>query len=124
MDGDSNSSISFSILILLLLFGFAAYFALCETAFASVSPARLRSGAERGDRRVKRAVYITERFDQAITTILIGTNITHLTAASYVTVLVTRRWDAGVVTWSTIAMTIAMFFLGEMLHKSIYKKYI
>ncbi len=123
MDGDSNSSISFSILILLLLFGFAAYFALCETAFASVSPARLRSGAERGDRRAKRAVYITERFDQAITTILIGTNITHLTAASYVTVLVTRRWDAGVVTLSTIAMTIAMFFLGEMLPKSIAKKY-
>jgi len=119
MDGDSI----LSALILLALLLLAAYFALCETAFASASRVRLRTDAERGDARAKRAVYVTEHFDRAITTILIGTNIVHLAAASYVTVLVTRRWDVSAVTLSTIITTIVVFFAGEMLPKSIAKKY-
>ena len=121
MDGDSNSILS--AIILLILLSFAAYFALCETAFASVSHIRLKLEADRGDRRAKKAVYVTEHFDRAITTILIGTNIVHLAAASYVTVLVTRRWSLSAVTLSTILTTIVVFFVGEMLPKSIAKKY-
>ena len=121
MDGDSNSILS--AIIILILLGFAAYFALCETAFASVSRVRLKLESDRGDRRAKKAVYVTEHFDRAITTILIGTNIVHLAAASYVTVLVTRRWGLSAVTLSTILTTIVVFFVGEMLPKSIAKKY-
>ena len=123
MDGDSSGLIPL-IIILLLLFG-AAWFAVCETAFASVSRVRLKLASEHGDRRAKQAVWVTEHFDQAITTILIGTNIIHLAAASYVTVLVTRRWpDSSLaVTVSTVVTTIVVFFVGEMLPKSIGKKY-
>ena len=122
MDGDSSSIYLSAIIILLLLF-FAAYFAVCETAFASVSRVRLKLRAARGDRRAKRAEYVTEHFDKAITTILIGTNIVHLAAAAYVTVLVTRRWGVNAVTLSTIITTVVVFFVGEMLPKSIAKKY-
>ena len=121
MDGDSSSILS-AVIIIILLF-FAAYFALCETAFASVSRVRLKMEADRGDRRAKKAVYVTENFDRAITTILIGTNIVHLAAASYVTVLVTRRWGVDAVTLSTFITTIVVFFVGEMLPKSVAKKY-
>ena len=121
MDGDSSSILS-ALIILILLF-FAAYFAVCETAFASVSRIRLKLEADRGDRRAKKAVYVTEHFDRAITTILIGTNIVHLAAAAYVTVLVTRRWGLNAVTLSTILTTVVVFFVGEMLPKSIAKKY-
>ena len=119
MDGDSI----LSALILLALLALAAFFALCETAFASVSRIRLKTGAERGDERAKKALRVTEQFDRAITTILIGTNIVHLAAAAYVTVLVTRRWGIGAVTLSTVVTTVAVFFAGEMLPKSIAKKY-
>ena len=122
MDGDSSSIYLSAIIILLFLF-FAAYFAVCETAFASVSRIRLKLEADRGDRRAKRAIYVTEHFDKAITTILIGTNIVHLAAAAYVTVLVTRRWGVNAVTFSTILTTVVVFFAGEMLPKSIAKKY-
>ena len=122
MDGDSSSIYLSAIIILLLLF-FAAYFAVCETAFASVSRIRLKVEADRGDRRAKRAMFVTEHFDKAITTILIGTNIVHLAAAAYVTVLVTRRWGVNAVTLSTIVTTVVVFFVGEMLPKSIAKKY-
>ena len=122
MDGDSSSIYLSAIIILLLLF-FAAYFAVCETAFASVSRVRLKVKADRGDRRAQRAVFVTEHFDKAITTILIGTNIVHLAAAAYVTVLVTRRWGVNAVTLSTVITTVVVFFVGEMLPKSIAKKY-
>ena len=126
MEGDSSSLISVLIvlvIVLALLFA-AAWFAVCETAFASVSRTRLKLALDHGDRRAKDAVFVTEHFDKAITTILIGTNIVHLAAGSYATVLVTRRWPGNslAVTVATVIITICVFFLGEMLPKSIAKK--
>ena len=112
-----------SVLIILALLLFADYFAVCETSFAAVSRIRLKTAMERGDRRASKAMYVCEHFDKAITTILIGTNIVHLSCASYVTVLVTRRWGLSAVTLSTFVTTIVVFFVGEMLPKSIAKKY-
>ena len=112
-----------SVLIILALLLFADYFAVCETSFAAVSRIRLKTAMERGDRRANKAMYVCECFDKAITTILIGTNIVHLSCASYVTVLVTRRWGLSAVTLSTFVTTIVVFFVGEMLPKSIAKKY-
>ena len=112
-----------SVLIILALLLFAHYFAVCETSFAAVSRIRLKTAMERGDRRANKAMYVCERFDKAITTILIGTNIVHLSCASYVTVLVTRRWGLSAVTLSTFVTTLVVFFVGEMLPKSVAKKY-
>jgi len=125
MDGDSTGILSllFPALILIVLLFTAAFFAVCETAFASVSRIRLKLEADRGDARARKACYVTEHFDRAITTILIGTNIVHLAAASYVTVLVTRRWGVSAVTLSTAVTTVVVFFAGELLPKSIAKKY-
>ena len=112
-----------SVLIILALLLCADYFAVCETSFASVSRIWLKTAMERGDRQANKAMYVCEHFDKAITTILIGTNIVHLSCASYVTVLVTRRWGISAVTLSTFVTTIVVFFVGEMLPKSIAKKY-
>ncbi len=118
---DDGSRISWLIVILLL---FAAmYFAIAETAFASVSRNRLKIGADKGDARAKHALFIKDNFDRAITTILIGTNIVHLAAASIVTVTVTKLWGLSAVTASTFVTTLAVFFFGEMLPKSIARKY-
>ena len=110
------------ILAIALLFA-AAYFALAETAFASVSRSRIRTLVERGDARAERAQAVLDEFDRAITTILIGTNIAHLSIAALVTVAVTRRWGLSAVSVSTLVTTLAVFFAGEMLPKSIAKKY-
>lgn len=110
------------ILAIVLLFC-AAYFALAETAFASVSRSRIRLRADRGDVRAEKAQYVLDHFDRAISTLLIGDNIVHIVTASIVTVAVTRRWGLSAVSVSTIITTIAVFFAGEMLPKSIAKKY-
>ena len=119
MDEGSRSS---ALILLLLLLG-AVYFALAETAFASVSRIRVKTRAERGSRRAKKALYVLDHFEKAITTILIGTNILHLTVAAYVTVLVTRRYGVSAVAAGTLVTTVVVFFIAEMLPKSIAKKY-
>ena len=118
MDPDSRLSIA----VVIFLFIASAYFALTETAVASVSRMKIRVRADKGDARAERTLYVLDHFDDAITTLLICTNIAHIAAASVVTVLVTRKWGLSAVTISTFAVTLAMFFLGEMLPKSIGKK--
>ena len=110
------------ILCAVLLLG-AAYFAVAETAFASCSKARIHSAAERGENGAKQAFSILEEFDSAITTVLIGTNLCHLFLSALVTVEVSRRWGLSFVTVSTVVTTLVVFFAGEMLPKSVAKKY-
>lgn len=118
MDGDSRGSL----IIILILLGLAAYFAITETALASVSKNKIKLDLERGDTRAKRALYALDNFDKAITTLLICTNIVHISIASIVTVFVTRNWGLSAVSISTIITTLIVFFLGEMLPKSFAKK--
>ena len=108
--------------IIVLLLG-AAYFAIMETAFSSASRIRLKAAADHGNRRAGQALYVLDHFDQAITTLLIGTNILHLTIATIVTVAVQRVWGMWAVTAATLVTTVVVFFAGEMLPKSIAKKY-
>ncbi|MBQ3372895.1 MAG: HlyC/CorC family transporter [Oscillospiraceae bacterium] len=101
----------------------AAYCALAETAFASASRPKLKVAAEAGNRKAQDALRITDHFDKAITTILICTNIVHLSVASLVTVTVTKKWGLSAVSLGTIITTMVVFFAGEMLPKSIAKKF-
>ena len=118
---DDGSRLPWIIAIILLFC--AMYFAVTETAMASASRTKIKTAADRGDTRAKDALFLLDNFDRAITSILIGTNIVHIAVASIVTVAVTRRWGLSVVTISTIVTTIVVFFLGEMLPKSLGKKY-
>ena len=118
---DAGSRLSIAAIIILL--GFAMYFAIAETAFATVSRIRLKTRLDKGDHRAKRALLVLDNFDKAITTVLIGTNIVHITVAAIVTVLVTRKWGISAVTAGTLVTTAVVFFVGEMLPKSIAKKY-
>ncbi len=117
MDPDSRTSI-----IVCLLFIASAYFALTETAIASVSRNRIKVKADKGTPGAKQVLYVLDNFEDAITTLLICTNIAHIAAAAIVTAAVTRKFGLSAVTASTFIMTLAMFFIGEMLPKSIGKK--
>ncbi len=117
-DGSQLLWMTIAVLYLLMV-----YFAVAETAFASVNKIKLRTALERGDSRAEQALLVLEDFDKAVTTALIGTNITHLATASLVTVIVTRQFGLSWVAVGTIITTLAVFFFGEMLPKSIAKRY-
>ena len=112
-----------SLIIALVLLFVAAYFAMTETAMSSSSRVRIKNRADRGDAKAQRALYIIENFDKAISTLLICTNIVHIAIASLVTVAVARIWGLGAVAVSTVITTVMVFLFGEMLPKSIAKKY-
>ena len=118
---DEGSPAPWIITILLILF--ADYIAIAETSLASVSKVKMKTLADHGDRNAKRVLYALDHFDQTISTILICTNISHLAAAAIVTVAVTRKWGLSAVSVSTLLTTLVVFFVAEMLPKSIAKKY-
>jgi len=116
---DAAGRSCFTIILLLLC---AAYFAVTETSFASVSHNKIKLSADKGDSRGKKALEILDKFDLAVTTLLICTNIVHIAAAAIVTRMVIKLWGTSAVTLSTVILTIIVFFVGEMLPKSIAKK--
>lgn len=118
---DDGSRLPWIIAALLLVC--AAFFAVTETSVASASRSRIKASAERGDFRAKKTLYVLDNFDLAISTLLICTNIVHIAAASIVTLAVTRKWGVSAVSISTIITTVVVFFAGEMLPKSVAKKY-
>ena len=112
-----------SVLLVIVLIFIASWLAVTETAISSANRAKIKLAKDHGDPRADKALFILDNFDRAITTILIGTNIVHITAATIVTVAVTKAYGAGAVTLSTLIMTVLIFFFGEMLPKSLAKKY-
>ncbi|MBQ2895841.1 MAG: HlyC/CorC family transporter [Oscillospiraceae bacterium] len=118
---DSDSWLSWASIVVLFLC--AAYFAVAETSMTSVGRIRLKTRLEQGEHRARKALYIQDNFDEAISTILIGTNIVHISTATLVTTLVTEKWGVSFVALGTVLCTLAMFFAGEMLPKSLGKRY-
>ena len=118
---DDGSRLPWIIAIILLFL--AAFFAVAETALAAASKNKIKVALDRGDYRAKNAMFCIDHFEDAISTLLVCTNIVHISTAALVTVAVTRLWGLSAVSVSTLLTTIVVFFAGEMLPKSIAKKY-
>ena len=110
-----------SILILVLLIIMSAYFSATETAYSSLNKIKLKSIANKGNKKAKLALELSEKYDSVISTILIGNNIVNIATASLATVLFTKLLGNSGVTVSTIVMTILILIFGEISPKSIAK---
>ncbi len=121
---DSPARYFIFIIVLLVL---AGYFAGTEIALASVNRIRMSTRAENGDRAAKRVLYVLDHFDKALTTLLIGNNVTHAGIATLATLFTYNLFDSietmpdYAVTVSTIIATVVVFFVGEMVPKSFAK---
>jgi len=120
MDPDSSYLIFYLLLIIVLLIG-GAYFAMCETAFASVNEIRLISYADDGNRNAKIAVKIKDDFEKALTTILVGNNIMHISTSSVATLMANKMWGDSVLTIVTFVTTFVVFLFAEMIPKAYAK---
>ena len=109
--------------ILFVFFLFcSAYFACCETAYTGVSKVRLRTLADKGNKRAERALWICDRFDKTLTTILIGNNVFHAACASLSALLVMRQFSEEYVGYGSIITTGIVYLFAEMLPKSLAKE--
>lgn len=107
---------------LLILVAFSAYFSATETAFTSLNRIRLKTKAENGNRAAARTLAIAERYDQLLTTILIGNNIVNISATTVATVLCTKWFHEYGPTVSTVALTLIILIFGEVSPKSLAKE--
>lgn len=108
--------------LLVLLIALSAFFSSAETAFSSVNRIRLRNYVDEKRRGSKNALFITENFDQALSTILIGNNIVNIAAASLSAKAASDLFGAKGLFISTVVMTILIIIFGEILPKSFAKE--
>ena len=110
-------------IIIVLLVIASAYFSASETAFSSVSMARLKNLANNGNKRAKIAIKIAEEYDRTLSTILVGNNIVNIGASSLATILCCSLFgDAYGALISTVGLTIIVLIFGEILPKSLAKE--
>ena len=108
--------------IILLLIG-SAFFSSSEIAYASANRSRLRKAAEAGSKAGKWALEISEHYDKALCTVLIGNNLVNIASSSVATVIAMALvGDAGVAI-ATGVMTFLLLIFGEILPKQLAKQY-
>ncbi len=111
------------VFIIVVLLLFSAIFSASETAYNTVNKARLRSIADDGNKRAIMAIKISDNFDKALTTILIGNNIVNLTASALATVIVTDRFGVEYVAAATAVITVLVILFGEIIPKNLANEF-
>ena len=105
---------------------FSAYFSSVESALSSMNKIRLKSYADDGNKRARRALRLEAKYERTITAILVGNNIVNIACASLATLLVVDIFHTfesglseGVMTViTTVITTVVIFLAGEMIPKS------
>lgn len=101
----------------------SAFCSSSEMAFSSCSSMRLESMRDGGSRRAGLALRITERFDDALSAILIGNNLANIGASSLASVLVILLTGSEEYTWlATVILTLTVIIFGETMPKITTKK--
>ena len=111
------------VLLIFLVF-LSGFFSSAETAFSSANIVRLKSLVDEGKLRAKKALYIIDHFDHAITTILVGNNIVNIAIATIGATVLLQVFQndptlANIV--NTLGVTTVILIFGELLPKSSAK---
>ena len=107
-----------------------AYFAATESSFSAVNKIKVKALADDGDRRAKGVMYVLGRFEKALTTLLVGNNVTKIAGASVFTIIATEivrtqlgKGDDFINSFGfsiacSAASTVIIFLFSEMIPKS------
>ena len=121
---DSGSIIRLiSLIVLLMLSGF---FSSAETALTTVSINKLRTVADEGGRRgrrAKRVLRMRENSSKLLSTILIGNNIVNISASAIATVFCTNVFGSEYIGIATGLLTFFVLVFGEITPKTVATKY-
>ena len=124
-----SDSIPLWIIFIICVIG-GAYFAATESSFSAVNKIRIKSLAEDGNRSAKGVMSVLNRFEKALTTLLIGNNITKIAGASVFTLIATDIFrnafsatdefleSFGFSMICSVLSTVIIFLFSEMIPKS------
>ena len=108
---------------IIVLIALSAFCSGSEMAYSSANRMRLENLMEDGSHRAKVAYRIVDRFDNALSAILIGNNLVNIGASSLASVLAFTL--AGTDKWSwlaTLILTVTVIIFGETIPKILAKK--
>ncbi len=120
MDSDSITTIGILVVLVLL----SSFFSATETAFTSLNRIRLKSKADGGHRRAAQTLYLVDRYDSLLTTILVGNNIVNIGASSLATLFFTVHLalkNGAII--STAVITLVVLIFGEVCPKTLAKEF-
>ena len=107
-----------------------AYFAAAESSFSAVNKIKIKSLADDGKKSAKGALLIVNNFEKALTTLLIGNNVTKIAGASVFTLIATDifreqfgQTDEYLESFAfsmlcSVMSTVIIFLFSEMIPKS------
>ena len=107
-------------LALIFLVVCSAFFSASETALSTFNKVRMQNLAEKGNRKAKTALQMSEHYSKTLSTILIGNNIVNMGGASLATVVATALFGAASgPAIATFGMTLLVLIFGEIMPKTL-----
>ena len=114
---------AFVILGILVCLCLSAFCSSAEMSYSSCNAVRLENMRDDGSKRAAVAVKITEKFDDALSAILIGNNLANIAASSLASVLVILLLGSDRYAWAATAiLTLLVIIFGETIPKITAKK--
>lgn len=114
---------AFVILGILVCLALSAFCSSAEMSYSSCNVVRLENLRDDGSARAAVAVKITEKFDDALSAILIGNNLANIAASSLSSVLVILLMGSDKYAWAaTVILTLLVIIFGETIPKITAKK--
>lgn len=124
-----SDSIPLWIIFIICVIG-GAYFAAAESSFSAVNKIKIKSLADDGKKSAKGVLSVLNMFERALTTLLIGNNVTKIAGATVFTILATdffrdyygkseeylESFEFSVI--CSILSTLIIFLFSEMIPKS------
>lgn len=110
-----------SIIIMIVLLVFSAYFSATETAFTSLNRIRMKNKADDGDKRAKKVLDLEAKYDNLLSTILIGNNLVNIATTAIATVFFVKIYGQYGASIATVVTTVVVLIFGEITPKSLAK---
>ena len=101
---------------------FSAFFSASEMSYSACSRVRLEHARDNGDKEAGIAVRIRERFDDALSAILVGNNLVNIAASSLGSLAVMAVLSEKYAWLSTLIVTAAVIVFGETIPKITAQK--
>ena len=102
-----------TLIIIVVCMIISAFFSASEMAFSSLNRVRIKSMAEQGNRKAQMVLKMLDKYDDLLSTILVGNNVVNILCSSMATVLFIALLDEargpGV---ATIVTTVVVLLFG------------
>ena len=123
-----HTSGGIQIIIMAVLLVFSAYFSATETAFSSLNKTRIKTLAEKGNKKAKLVLKLSDNYDRLLSTVLIGNNIVNIALSSictlfFINLFVSYQNGQNIGTAvATAVSTVVVLMFGEITPKSMAKE--